>query len=89
MNGAKYYLNANVFSNCTGNVHAIMGTPVKVLSAMEDHISVVAVEDEEGNRFPVSVKKLSVEPVIVEEPEPEVLFVIESVNQYKESFLYH
>jgi hypothetical protein len=88
MNGAKYYLNANVFSNCTGSVHAIMGTQVKVLSPMEDHISVVTVEDEDGNRFPVSVKKLSPDPVIVDEPEP-IMFVLETINKHKESFLYH
>lgn len=88
MNGAKYYLNANVFSNCTGDVHAIMGTQVKVLSAMEDHISVVTVEDEQGNRFPVSVKKLSPNPVIVDDPEP-IVFMLETINHHKESFLYH
>lgn len=88
MNGAKYYLNANVFSNCTGSVHAIMGTQVKVLSPMEDHVNVVTVEDEEGNRFPVSVKKLSPEPVITDEPKP-VMWFLESINKHKESFLYH
>lgn len=88
MNGAKYYLNANVFSNCTGSVHAIMGTQVKVLSPMEDHISVVTVEDEDGNRFPVSVQKLSPNPVIVDDPAP-MMFVLETINKHKESFLYH
>lgn len=88
MNGAKYYLNANVFSNCTGSVHAIMGTQVKVLSPMDDHISVVTVEDEQGNRFPVNVRKLSPNPVLVDDPQP-MMFVLESINQHKESFLYH
>ena len=88
MNGAKYYLNANVFSNCTGSVHAIMGTQVKVLSPMEDHISVVTVEDNSGNRFPVNVKKLSPEPVITDDPQP-LMFVLESISKHRESFLYH
>ena len=87
MSGAKFYLNANVFSNCTGSVHAIMGTPVKVLSAMDDHINVVTVEDPEGNRFPVSVNKLSATPVITDDPEP--YYFLETVSHHRESFLYH
>lgn len=87
MSAAKYYLNANVFSNCTGSVHAIMGTEVKVLSIMDDHVNVVTVEDAEGYRFPVSISKLSAEPVIVDDPEP--VYILETINNYKESFLYH
>ena len=88
MSAAKYYLNANVFSNCTGSVHAIMGTPVKVLSVMDDHINVVTVEDPGGYRFPVSVSKLSPEPIIADDPEP-LFSILETVNHYRESFLYH
>jgi hypothetical protein len=88
MSTATYYLNANVFSNCTGSVHAIMGTPVKVLSAMDDHINVVTVEDPEGYRFPVSINKLSAEPVIADDPAP-IYSILETINHYKESFLYH
>lgn len=87
MNAARYYLNANVFNNCTGSVHAIMGTPVKVLSAMDDHINVVTVEDPDGYRFPVSINKLSDEPVIVDEPKP--FYFLESISHHRESFLYH
>jgi len=88
MNAARYYLNANVFSNCTGSVHAIMGTEVKVLSPMDDHINVVTVEDPYGYRFPVSVNKLSAEPVIVDDPGP-VYNILEIVYDHRESFLYH
>ena len=88
MSAAKYYLNSNVFSNCTGSVHAIMGTPVKVLSAMDDHINVVTVEDPEGYRFPVSVKKLSAEPIIIDDVEP-IYSILETVNVQRETFLYH
>lgn len=88
MNRAKYYLNANIFSNCTGSVYAIMGTPVEVLSPIEDHMNVVTVEDEEGHRFPVSINKLSPEPVIVDDPGP-LMQIIESINYNKESFVYH
>ena len=88
MNAAKYYLNANVFSNCTGSVHAFIGTEVRVLSSLEDHINVVTVEDCYGTRFPVSVHKLSAEPVIVEQPLP-MMRILESINHHKESFLYH
>jgi hypothetical protein len=88
MSGAKFYLNANVFSNCTGSLHAIMGTQVRLLSAMDDHINVVTVEDMDGNRFPVSTSKLSAEPVIVDDPGP-AFRILETVNHHKESFVYH
>lgn len=88
MSATKYYLNANVFSNCTGSVHAIMGTEVKVLSSMDDHINVVTVEDTDGYRFPVSVSKLSAQPVIVDDPEP-VYGGLEIIYDQRESFLYH
>ena len=88
MNAAKYYLSVNVFSNSTGSVHAIMGTPVKVLSPMDDHINVVTVEDPDGYRFPVSVNKLSAQPVIVDDPGP-AYSILETINFQKESFLYH
>ena len=88
MSAAKYYLNANVFSNCTGSVHAIMGTEVRVLSPMDDHINVVTVEDPDGYRFPVSVNKLSANPVIVDDPEPEYS-ILEILYDHRESFLCH
>jgi hypothetical protein len=65
-----------------------MGTEVRLLSVMDDHINVVTVEDPEGNRFPVSTNKLSAEPVIMDDPEP-LFRVLETITHHKESFVYH
>ncbi len=88
MSEAKYYLNANVFSNSTGSIHAIMGTPVIVLSKIEEHVQVVNVEDLYGYRFPVSVDKLSADPIPAIEIE-QYNYSLEQINQYKLSFVFH
>ena len=88
MSEARYYLNADVLSNSTGALHAVTGTPVTVLSKIEEHVHVVNVEDVYGNRFPVRVDKLSADPVMVEEAEP-VFMMQEPANHYKLSFVFH
>jgi hypothetical protein len=87
MSETRYYLNANVFSNATGSMHAMSGTEVKLLSKIEEHTRVVNVEDMDGNRFPVRVEKLSTEPIYIELAP--VINITESFSPYKMSFVYH
>jgi hypothetical protein len=55
----KYYLSEDVYSGKENKRIASKGDEVKLISKLEEHLTVVIVEDKKGNRFSASVKVLS------------------------------
>jgi hypothetical protein len=70
----KYYLSEDVISGFQFHVYGRKGDCVTLVSKMEDHLSVVIVEDQHCNKFPCSVKVLSEQKVnpnpVQSNPEP-------------------
>lgn len=68
------YLTQDIRSNINDSLHGAKGSEVTVISAMEDHLNVVIVQDKGGKRFPVNVKYLQKEKVnpnpVKDNPEP-------------------